>query len=99
MKDYQILYLILSISGALILILLGIIGYFLKQQINASNALTNAVNGLNTNVIELQTLQDERHPVTERRLNAHAERLDCMEKKIVRIETKLNINYEISKNF
>jgi len=92
MGDLTILKIILSLAGSLILLLLGVIGYFLKQQIGASNALTEAVNLLNANVMVLQSQQDDSHPRIERRLNNHADRLDNQDKRIVRVETKLNIN-------
>ena len=84
--------LILSLAGALILLLLAIIGYFLKQQITASQALTDAVNSLTTTVQVMQARQEDQHPVIESRLTSHGKRLDCHDKQITVIETKLNIN-------
>lgn len=92
--DYETLKLILIIAGGVISVLLLTIGYFIRQQITASTVLAEAVNNLTVNVRILQSQQDDRHPVTERRLNAHAERLDEHESRIVKIETTCDIKYK-----
>ena len=84
---------ILGLSGGLISILLIIIGFFLRQQINATKSLTESVNLLKTSVEVLKASQSsysenerERHEVIERRLNNHHDTLSDHEKRILKLE-------------
>ena len=90
--DIETLKLTLWIAGSIIIILMGIVAYFLGKQINVSELLTKAVNNLTTAVKILESQNSERHPVIVRRLNDHARRLDSHDRDIVCIKTKLNMN-------
>lgn len=88
--DLEQLKLILWISGPMLFIMLTVIGYFLKQQIEASKAIADAVNALNIVVTELKTHSALEYPQTVTRLNAHSEKLDDHETRITIIETEHN---------
>lgn len=86
--DIQGLKIILWIAGFILTIMVGIIGYFLKQQIDASKDLTTAVNDLTKVVAVIQAQVNINNPVNEKRLNDHSGQLDDHEKRIVIIETE-----------
>lgn len=86
--DLEQLKLILWISGPVLFAMLAVIGYFLKQQIDASKAVADAVNALNIAVTELRTHSVIEYPTTVTRLNAHSEKLDDHENRITIIETE-----------
>lgn len=74
--------LLLTIAGAIITILLGVNGYFMKKWIESTEALTGSVNALKTTVALLQ--QDNgntekmcrsKHLIIDRKLNDHEEKL------------------------
>lgn len=94
--DIETLKLTLWVASAVIAILLtaviGVVVYLAKKQINVSEMLTTAVNKLTVAVSVLENQNKDRHPVIVKRLNDHARRLDCHDRQIVRIETKLKIN-------
>lgn len=91
-----------SIAGVIIVMLIGIIGYFLKQWfesiskrwIESTSALTEAVNQLKTAVALLQLNQGNadkscvlKHEVIDKRLNDHSKRLNDHDKELSRIDT------------
>lgn len=84
---------ILWIAGAVITILLAVIGCFLRMQAEASQNLAKSVSELTVAVNVLQSQSQDRHPVTERRLNEHAKRLDDHERRITIIETTCQKNH------
>lgn len=89
--NYETLKLTLWIAGGVITLLLVVVAYFLSKQIDVSETLTKAVNSLTAAVMVLESQQRDRHPVIERRLNAHAGRLDEHDKEIVKIKTVCGI--------
>ncbi len=91
--DIETLKLTLWIATGVISMLLVIVAFFLKKQVGVSETLTKAVNDLNNVVTVLQTKEEERHPVTQRMLNEHADRLDKHDIKLAKIETILKIKH------
>lgn len=87
--DVETLKLLITIAFSIIAILLSVVAYFLNRQIKSQEILTDAVNQLRTIVSVLQSQNDDRHPVIDRRLNDHSKRLDEHDKQLARIETKL----------
>lgn len=89
--DYESLKLILFISGSLILVLLALVGFFLRQQVIVSQNLTEAVNELTIAINVIQSQEKDRHPVHERRLNEHSSRIADHERRIgvIEVEHKL----------
>lgn len=73
------LKLMLYIAGSIILVLLTIIGFFLGMQIRTTTRINDIVT-------RLQAISELTGPVTERRLNAHAEQLDDHEGRIKDLE-------------
>ena len=92
--DIETLKLTLWIAGGIIIMLLGVVAYFLKRQITVSEILTKAVNNLTTAVTVLESQNKDRHPVIERRLNTHAKRLDEHDIRSARIETTCTHNHQ-----
>jgi uncharacterized membrane protein len=95
--DFEQLKLIMWIGGPVLLVMLAIIGYFLKEQIVASKAIANAVNALNVVVTELKTQSSLQSPVIERRLNDHSNILKEHEKRLTVIETEHKSNHKKTK--
>ena len=84
---------VLSMSGAIISLLLLILGFFIRLQIIATKSLTNSVNSLVTSVEVLKTQQDNndrgcitKHAVVDRRLDSHSEKINDHEKRLTRLE-------------
>lgn len=84
---------LLSIAGAIIVILLGVNGYFMKRWIDSTDLLTDSVNALKTTVALLQSNQGSSdricaatHKVIETRLNDHASRLNEHGEAIAKLE-------------
>ena len=96
--DIEQLKIILWIAGPLILVMLGVIGYFIKQQIEASKAIANVVQQLNILVTELRTQNELLNPVIDRRLNHHSETIEGHERRLTVIETEHHINHRIRRN-
>lgn len=86
--DLESLKILVGLAGIVISILLAVVAYFLKQQGEASKALTEAVNQLKTAVVVLQEQSKEKHPIFDRRLNEHSRKIEDHEKRITIIETK-----------
>jgi cytochrome c-type biogenesis protein CcmH/NrfF len=82
------LKLTLWVAGVLIVVLVAIIAYFLKRQIEASTQLTKAVNDLTIVVNTLQVQATDNNPRIEKRLNEHSAKLKEMETRVVRLETE-----------
>ncbi len=74
--DLEQLKVILWIAGPLIVFMLGVIGYFIKQQIEASKAIAYVVQHLNILVTELRTQHELLNPVFEKRLNHHSKSIE-----------------------
>jgi beta-lactamase regulating signal transducer with metallopeptidase domain len=91
--DIESLKLILWLAGSVITLLLLIVSYFLSKQIKVQESLTKAVNSLTTAVTVLESQQAERHPVIECRLNTHGQRLDKLDNRITKIETKCTYHH------
>jgi hypothetical protein len=66
----------LGACGTIILILLGIVGYFLKENLGAVDALTTTVSRLDRTLGVVQSLYNETTETAKKRLDAHAEQLD-----------------------
>ena len=89
------LSIILSVSGALIMILLGIVGFFLKRYIKSTDSLTKVVTSLETviqvTLVEQKAFQakcDIHTQTTTKRLDAHANRLDDHQTRLSVIESQ-----------
>jgi hypothetical protein len=91
--DYQSLKLTLWIAGGIISMLLFVVAYFLRKQIEVSETLAVAVNNLTTTVKLIEQQQSERDPRTENRLNEHSAKLGKHELQIARLEMKCKINH------
>lgn len=107
--DYETMKLMLIIAGSLLVILLGLIGYLLqKKDDSALNQITkisgivdtlqSTVNSLDKVVSIIKTQFDDATPRTEKRLNAHADRLDHLDKKIAVIETRCEVSHIAKQN-
>jgi hypothetical protein len=96
--DIEQLKIILWIAGPLILVMLGVIGYFIKQQVDASKAIADVVQQLNILVTELRTQNELLNPVFERRLNHHSESIEGHERRLTVIETEHHINHKLRRN-
>lgn len=88
---------LLAISGALILILLGIIGFFLKSFNNnvlrlndSSMSLEKASIELSTTVKYMQGNCNLRHQNIDKRLDAHAIEIKTHTKEIAAIKSKIS---------
>lgn len=73
---------LLTLAGAIISILLAIIGYFLNKHVTATETLTEAVNSLNITVKLLENSQANlisvsncEHKIIDKRLDSHSEKL------------------------
>lgn len=89
--DIETLKLTLWVSAGIISLLLVTVAFFLRKQIAVSETLTRAIDSLTRTVTVLETQNRERNPVIQKRLNEHADRLDRHGERLVKIETKLNI--------
>lgn len=74
--------LILTIAGSIIIILLGIIGFFTKSLIETVSSLEKSVTVLETTVKSYEKMADKKAISYEMALKNHEERLQCNEKKI-----------------
>ena len=92
--DYQSLKLTLWIAGAVISLLLAVVAYFLRKQIEVSETLAIAVNNLTTTVKLIEKEQSERDPRTEKRLNEHSDRLNKHDERLAQIETTCKIHHK-----
>ena len=89
---------LLMVAGALIVLLLGIIGYFLSKHIGVTEELTRSVNALNVTVGLLQNNQmnssvncNLTHVSINTRLNAHSAKLSEHETAITELMVTKNI--------
>ncbi len=87
---------LLAISGSLILILLGIIGFFLKSFNNnvlrlneSSMSLEKASVELSTTVKYMQGNCNLRHNAIDKRLDAHSNELKIHSKQIASLQTSI----------
>ena len=65
--DYETLRLTVFIIGAVLSVLLSVVAFFLKKQIEIQETLAKAVNNLTVAVTVLENQNRDRHPVIERR--------------------------------
>lgn len=91
--ELHILYYILGIAGAIIILLLGVIGFFLKMIVKVINSLEETVNRLIKTVAVIETTQQlngsgcvDKHSVITTRLNDHAKRLNDHGEEIARLK-------------
>jgi len=84
---------VLAVVGPIMVLLLAIIGFFLRQQVTATKMLTDTVNILNTSVEVLRNnhsnfsvTDNERHSIVNRRLDSHSEKINDHEKRIIKLE-------------
>ena len=96
--DIEQLKIILWIAGPMIVLMLGVVGYFIRQQIDASRSIADAVQQLQLIVAELRTHNELLNPVIERRLNHHSENLEDHERRLTVIETEHCLNHKMSRN-
>ena len=102
--DYETMKLMLIIAGSLLVIMLGVIGYLIRRKDESAleqitkisgivDTMQKTVNSLDKVVSIIKTQLDDATPRTEKRLNAHAERLDHLDKKIAVIETRCEVSH------
>lgn len=84
-----------TIAWPIIIFLLGVIGFFLKQLIKEIKEMNISIGSLTTDYKvqqnDFSNLKDgcsQRHKIVDNRLKEHGDRLDDHDKKIVRLETK-----------
>ena len=92
------MYYLLSAIGAFILLLLGIIGFFLKQHIAVVKDLTKSVNILSNIVSVLDNKYkniivgcDQRYGGLNLRITTHGRRIDEIDVEIAKIQTELKL--------
>lgn len=95
--DYETLRLTVFIIGAVLSVLLSVVAFFLKKQIEIQETLAKAVNNLTVAVTVLENQNRDRHPVIERRLNEHGHRLDSYENRLTKIETTCEFHHTSNK--
>jgi ABC-type multidrug transport system fused ATPase/permease subunit len=93
--DYGVLTFILSLAGVVIMGLLIVLWYLLRQFISEIVALKGIVNQLNSSVLIIQTLTQvkdagcvDRHSVIDERLKGYSETIKALTEKITILETK-----------
>lgn len=89
---------LISIVGAVISLLLIIVGFFLKQHIGVVKELTKSVNILAKLVAVLENNHknmimgcNSKHFVIDTRLTKHGERLDSVDVEIAKIKERIKI--------
>ena len=80
---------ILGLAGTIIILLLGVVGYFLKQNLEANTTLTHMVNRLDKTLAVVSRLFTENKTNTQKRLNSHAVRLDKHQADIEVLKSKV----------
>lgn len=86
--DIEGLKLTLWIAGCAMIVMVTIIGYFLRRQIDASEKLTDSVNNLVNVITAIETQININTPITEKRLNDHSVQIKGHEKRLTKIETE-----------
>lgn len=91
----QIFALLLSVSGTIILLLLGIVGYFLRQNIDVIKDLKETIQDFREeyiatkeNVIDINLKCGERNLRVDKRLDAHDEKLQEHTVEITKLKVK-----------
>lgn len=90
----MIVQIVLSIIGAVIMLLLAVVGYFLKDVISELRKLQETTIKLNTIIAVVQEQirnQKDDNNLVERRLNNHSERIDCHDKEITMLKYKVEL--------
>lgn len=95
--DYETLKLIVLIAAGLITILLAIVGYFMKRQINIQETLINAVAQLTGSVKTMTALDNDRYPNTVKRLDSHAQAIKGLEEGFIKMKSRCEIIHPITK--
>ena len=91
------LYWIIGVSGTIILLLIGVVGYFLKKSYNDRDnheekqernyqAMREMISTLDKTINKLDALLDNFSRTTEKRLDAHSEKINNHEKRIYYLE-------------
>ncbi len=96
--DAEVAKYLLMVAGGLIVLLLGIIGYFLSKHISVTEELTRSVNALNVTVGMVQNNQSNfstncsaTHKTIDMRLNAHSAKISEHETAITELMVTQNI--------
>jgi hypothetical protein len=91
MNEYYSVF--FSFAGTLIVLLLAIIGFFLRQQITVIQILTDTVNALKTSMEVVHVNEENlrsscalKHAVVDRRLDSHGVRLDKSDITVAQLE-------------
>ena len=92
--DIESLKLTLWVAGGVISLLILIVAYFLRKQIEVSETLAIAVNHLTTTVKLIEKEQAERDPRTERRLDDHDDRIGTCEDRLTAMETMCSYHHK-----
>jgi hypothetical protein len=93
----QVYITLLSISGTVLLLALGLIGYFFKRIVKSLDNFDTTLKGFSVDysatkerVKQMQLGCKERHDTINSRLTEHGKRLDTAEKNIGRLEVIVN---------
>jgi hypothetical protein len=91
---------ILGAAGVLIMVLLGIVGFFMQKHITVIEELVKAVNGLNTTVTLLKSDQENSsencsalHSIINKRLNAHSQKISETQIGLEKLKTKVELEH------
>lgn len=79
-----------GVIAFIITMLVAVISNLISKQIETSEELTVAVNGLTVAVNVLESQNKDRYPVIEKRLNEHETKISRHAEKITAIETTLS---------
>lgn len=111
--DIETLKLTLWVAAGVIMVLFGLVMYFIKNARSSTEKSVEKLNDIVNSVIEVtndlkivveviknrqideKTFLKEKNQIIEKRLNEHAGRLDCHDKKITRIETTVGISEKL----
>ncbi|TSA32816.1 MAG: hypothetical protein D4R64_15360 [Porphyromonadaceae bacterium] len=93
-SQFHLIEILLSLAGALILILLGIIGFWIQKWIRATDALTEAITNLKvlfatsqSAVTNLEKRCDNTCKTINERLNSHSDSIHFHETEIAILKT------------
>jgi hypothetical protein len=93
--DLESLKLVLWCALGVIAVLLVITGYFIKQQINrqvdASKAITVAVDKLKEVVNTIKSQNEVQMPAINKLLDSHSDAIKNIDQRVIKIETRLEI--------
>jgi hypothetical protein len=96
--DLNHLKVIIWIIGPLMLTMLAVIGYFLKQQFDATREMSNELASIRLLITKVMTHDEITDPVLEKRLNNHSQTIGDHEKRLTKVETHCEITHSKKKD-